>query len=351
HGVSLAATLLVTISPLAWLGGTLPLDFSAGLLGATLLCTSLFQTKQSHKQGYLWRASSYLLLAFMLQPENIWLVPAAIWAVKSQGKDDDQGSVNAFGLAVVSIVCIWVSVTAGGGSWLELWDSIVGIRPGSDSWIAGVAFWVAALGCSWMGLIHLVIGRREVEEQPAPTWVLAWIAVGVAPLVAGGLDQGPRGAFLLPIAGVGVADWLTRRTQGPAQTRWATALVATQLILTVASSYWVERRNPDRAWIAAAHEQLSDSDLLLTESSARAYLSRFRLGLSTALAGAQGAENHLSVLVEPAPKGLVLDGWGTLPKPPAWTPWIEAKLPPEGPLRRPTRALTKEGLIPFEQLP
>lgn len=351
HGVSLASTLVVMTSPLAWLGGTLPLDFSAGLLGATLLCSSLFQTKQERKQGYLWRASTYLLVAFMLQPENIWLAPAAIWAVKSQAQSGEQGSINAFGLTVVSVVCIWISVTSGGGSWTELWNSVVGLGPGSPSVLLGVAFWLSALGCAWLGLVQLVLGRREEEEQPAPTWVLAWIAVGVAPLIAGGLAQGPRGAFLLPIAAVGLGDWLTRRTQGPAQNRWAAMLVACQLLLTAGAVQVIERTNPDRDWSGLAHGLLASDDLLVTDSQAHGYLARFRHGVATCQIDAQGTEIHCSKPADPAPKGLILDAWeGPLLSPPR-TPWIEAQLPPEPPLRRPTKALTKEGLIPVEQLP
>jgi hypothetical protein len=351
HEVGLAATLIALAAPIAWLGGTLPLDFSAGLFGSTLLCTSLFQTDQKANQGYLWRASSYLLLAFMLHPENIWLAPAAIWAVSSQAKNRDQGRVNAFGLSVVSVVCLWVSVTVGGGPWSELWNSVMGTSPGSLTVISATVFWFAGLGAAWFGLGHLLLGRREAEEQPAPTWVLAWIAVGIAPLIAGGLDQGPRGAFLLPIAAIGVADWLTRRILVEHRSRWAALLVAGQLGLTVGSMWMLGQGDPHRAWSTAAHTHLAKDDLLVSPSAPHAYLARFRQGISSFQIDDEGTPILGSKLAQPLPVGLVLDGWDATPLPAPNQGWVDAQLPPIGPQRRPTKALTKEGMIPASQVP
>ncbi len=351
HEVGLTASLLAVISPLAWLGGTLPLDFSAGLLGSTLLCTSLFQTQQTRKQGYLWRTSSYLLLAFLLLPESIWLAPAAIWAVSAQPKDPSQGRVNAFSLTVVSVACMWISVTSGGGHWPDLWRSVMGPIPGSSGLAAGVVFWIAGLGLTWLGLFYLLFGRREAEEQPAPTWVLAWIAVGVAPMVAGGLDEGPRGAFLLPIAAVGLADWLTRRVHVEHRSRWSAGLLASQILLTTGGVWILERQDPDQQWSEVAREHLVQDDLFVSPSPPRAYLARFRQGVSTCQIDAQGVAVHQSKLAEPAPSGLVLDGWEGSVSYPTLAPWVEAQLPPRGPQRRPTQVIKKEGLIPAPQRP
>ncbi len=351
HEIGLTASLLAVISPLAWLGGTLPIDFSAGLLGSTLLCTSLFQTEQRSKQGYLWRAASYLLLAFLLLPENIWLAPAAIWAVNAQAKDPNQGRGNAFSLTVVGVACLWISVTSGGGHWSDLWHSIMGPIPGSSSLGGALVFWISGLGFAWLGLFHLLFGRREAEEQPAPTWVLAWIVVGVAPLVAGGLNEGPRGAFLLPIAAVGLADWLTRRAHVEHRSRWSAALLACQLLLTAGCVCMLEHQDPEQHWSEAAQEHFQEDDLFVSPSPARAYLARFRQGVSTCQIDAQGRAVHRSNFAEPAAGGLVLDGWEGAVSHPALAPWVEEQLPPRGPQRRPTQVLKKEGLIPALQRP
>ena len=351
HEVGLAATLVVAISPLAWLGGTLPIEFSAGLFGSTLLCTSLFQTQQSRKQGYMWRATSYLLLAFMLQPENIWLAPAAIWAVDSRGKGQAQARTNAFSLAVVTGLCLWVSVTVGGGQWPDLWSAILGNLSGSPSILAGIGFWLAALGCAWLGLFYLLLGRREAEEQPAPNWVLAWIAVGVAPIVVGGLEHGPRGAFLLPMAGIGVADWLTRRVHVEHRAHWSSAMVAVQILLTAACAWGLQQTNPDRAWSQAAQAHFTPDDLFLSDSVPRAYLARFRQGVSTGLSDELGTEIHSSKRKGSPSRGLVLDGWAATPEPTTIPSWIDSQLPSNAPERRPLKVLTKEGLIPAQQVP
>ncbi|HRV83070.1 MAG TPA: hypothetical protein P5218_16685, partial [Planctomycetota bacterium] len=54
------SSLVALTCPVAWLGATLPTDYAAGVLGAALLATELFQTKQNKAFGYLWRVSIWL---------------------------------------------------------------------------------------------------------------------------------------------------------------------------------------------------------------------------------------------------------------------------------------------------
>ncbi|MCA9002187.1 MAG: hypothetical protein KDB61_09700, partial [Planctomycetes bacterium] len=280
HRTSLAATLVAILSPVAWLGGTLPINYAAGLLGSTLLCTSLFQRGQTHRHGYLWRAASFLVLAYMLQPECLWLLPATLLAVIDRGKTKDSGRLNAFGLAAVFLVCLWAMGNATGDGWTEPKSTLMGSMDGSSSWYAGLGFWVVGLGAAWLGIVQLCLGSRVEEEAPAPRWVLAWLIVGLVPLMRGGDLEGPAGAFLIPIAAVGVADALTRRANSVERPKVAALFFAGQLLILGGSVWYWSSHRPHGPWFEVARTSLIDPNMRLsTDYDSRAYLARFRLGI------------------------------------------------------------------------
>ena len=286
HGLAALASGTALVGSAAWLGATQPGGFGAGILGATLLLRSLFQTRERFANGYQWRAALYLTLAFFLSPESLLLFPSVAWAVaRHRGRGRLQGPPAAAMLALAGGVPLVVLLSAGQGetsSWGHLLDSLLaGRHPGLGYLPGWILYLVGGLGVGLFGIYSLLFGRRLPEETPAPKWMVPWCLVILAPVVAGSPAEGPVGAYLIPAAAVGLADWLTRRGRGDRALLAGTWLCACQLVLTAVVVTGWSLGDPLRAWRASAQMHLEPNDVVLVRDPRRGYLLEQRWGMTT----------------------------------------------------------------------
>ena len=322
--LAMAASGIALASPMAWLGGTLPMEYSAGLLGSTLLATELFRTGQERPFGYLWRASSMLLIAFLMSQENLWLVAPSLWAVRRQAATTEQGRLSALGLLSVFAFCLWITLADREERGQALMDLAFGDGLGSSTWTGHALFWCLGLGALWYAFFSLIFTRRAREESPPPGWTWIWLIVGLTAMLAGGVQDGPRGAFLIPIGAVALADALLRQVDRAHRGKAYLALFLAHILLNVVFGIVLRASDGERVWLEMASEQLQPGDVFLTDSSPRAYMSAFRLEAPTCLVDSAGEVLHTRD-PDPTPaKRLVLDGWE---RPPSrsnglWPMWL-----------------------------
>jgi len=284
RGASLAGALTATLSPLAWLGATQPGDFAPGALGATLLLGTLFQPRQRWSGGYQVRAASLLFLAFLLSPENLLLAPAVVWAVgRRAGRG--QASLTAGPMALIVGTSVWFLVATGEVDGRPLyWHLLDTLLAGREQSLAALPLWLGTfavgLGGALLGLYTLLLGRRNSEEAPPPSWIVPWCLVVLAPVVGGSPAAGPVGGYLLPAAAVGVADWLTRREQERSARRWSVVLPLAHVLLTAVVAVTWNLTDPLRSWRADARAQLEPTDVVIAPGSERRYLLIQRWGLT-----------------------------------------------------------------------
>lgn len=285
HGLSLAAATAVVLGPGIWTAATLPLGFLPGVLGATLLAESLFRTQQRTKQGYQWRASIFSLLAFLLGPENLLLVPAAAWAVTLHPTAKALPRLlPAFNLVLVLGVALVVLMTSPGGS-LHKWNALLeSLLAGGSMDPASKLRWVlwmpAFLGAAAFGLWALAWGKRAPEESPPPHWVYAWCLVALVPLLGGSLSYGPVAGFLVPMAAVGLADSLMRMEREERVLPIAMTLVIVQLIAAFGTSGYLRWTDPLGEFRGVARASLNPTDHVVAADPDHRYLLRRRWGLS-----------------------------------------------------------------------
>jgi len=318
------SSLVALTCPVAWLGATLPTDYAAGVLGAALLATELFQTKQNKAFGYLWRVSIWLVVAFLLQAQNLWLVLPAAWAVHRQAPSRDQAALRVAGLTGVWGVCMWVVFASQPEGWHALREAAFGAGFGSSSGGAHAAFWILGLGALWFGFYSLVAGGRDPEESPPPLWCWVWMAVGLIPLWSGGNSQGPMGGLLLPMAALGLADALQRRVAPQQLVKATLALVMAHALLITVFTISLQRDDPQRAWQRVARQSLSSGDVFVTGQPERAYLSAFRMGLGTCQIDGLGGVVHAWSPTGVTGTRLIFDAWDSpaAPDPLHWPGWL-----------------------------
>lgn len=294
HSLAALASGTALLGGAAWLGATAPDGFGAGILGATLLLRSLFQTRERVVNGYQWRAALYLTLAFFLSPESLLLFPSVAWAVsRHRGRGRLQGPPAAAMLALAGGVPLVVLLSAGRGEaslWGHLLDSVLaGRNPGLASLPGWILYLVGGLGVGLFGIYSLLFGRRLPEETPAPKWMVPWCLVILAPVVGGSPAAGPVGAYLIPAAAVGLADWLTRRGRSDRALLAGTWLFTCQLVLTAVVVTGWSLGDPLRAWRANAKTHLKASDVVLVRDPQRGYLLEQRWGMTSFPVEASGA--------------------------------------------------------------
>lgn len=278
-GRNLLVAGIAVASPVVWFGATLPLDYTAALFGATLLARSLFRTEQEHPYGYLWRASTWMTIAFFLAAENLWLLCPTLWAVIDRPREREQGWLRGFGLLSVFAVVLGVHAAMQPDPFGALRQALFRDGVAWSKVLPALGVGLVGLGVSLWGLWELFAGRREPEESPPPVWVLVWVAVGLGPLVTGGWSVGPTAAFLVPMAAVG---WTVRghRYASEQQAQRVTGLaLAVQVLLSAA--LWVPLRSSDDGtdWLTDASHALQPSDGVLSDDRAHAYWSAFRFDI------------------------------------------------------------------------
>lgn len=285
RGIALASGLTALFAAGPWLGATMPGDFAPGILGATLLLRTLFQPRERLRNGYQWRATLLLALAFLLRPENMLLFPAVAWAVtRHRGRGRMPGLVPAFALALVTGFSLWVLMSGprGPSHWWHLLDTLLAGREPSLAHLPGWVLWlVGGFGVGLFGVYVLLFGRRLPEETPAPKWMVPWCLVVLAPVVGGSAAAGPVGCYLVPAAAVGLADWLTRRGREEAGVRWGAILLAAQVVATVLLVGAWRLGDPLREWRWRARAALEPTDVVGVVDARRAYLLAQRWQIAT----------------------------------------------------------------------
>ena len=283
RGVALWAALTTLLSGLAWLGATQPGDLAPGVLGATILMLNLFKVRERIPGEYLWRVSLSFILAFLMRPENLLLFPAAAWAL-AQHRSPHRlgGATGAFVFSMLSAVCLWILLDPGAdeSSVQHLLDSVLAGRGGGLSqahhWVVGG---LGGLGVGCLGLYGLLLGKRLPQESPPPSWVVLWCLVALAPVVAGKMEFGPAGGFLLPAAAVGLADWLSRREQSPVGLGLGSVLLLPQALVLVGLASTFAQADPLSEWRPAMRAELETTDRVLSADPQRRYLAKVRWNL------------------------------------------------------------------------
>jgi hypothetical protein len=283
RGVSLWAALTTLLSGLAWLGSTQPGDLAPGVLGAILLMLNLFRVEERIPGEYLWRVSLSFILAFFLRPENLLLFPSVAWAL-SQHRPSHRlgGPTGALVFSMLTALCLWILLNPGadGSSVQHLLDNVLAGRDGGLSeaplWLLGG---LGGLGLGCMGLYALLFGKRLPQESPPPSWVVPWCLVALAPVVAGKVEYGPAGGFLLPAAAVGLADWLSRREQSPVGLGMGSVLLLPQVLVLLGLASTFTLNDPLIEWRPAMRAELKSTDRILSADPQRRYLAEVRWNL------------------------------------------------------------------------
>ncbi len=282
RGVSLWAATTCLLSGLGWIGATLPSDLTAGVLGATLLMANIFRSEERLPGGYLWRVSLTFLLAFLLRPENLLLLPATIWALGLRRTSRLGGPLEAliFCLVMGVTLLILLDPQSDRSKLNHLLDCTLAGRNGT---LAGASEWIPAilggLGIALFGVYSLLLGRRLPQESPPPSWLVPWCLVALAPVATGQVAWGPVAGFVLPAAAVGLADWLSRREESPVGLGMGSVLLLPQAMILLGVGSTFRAQDPLAHWSAMARDHLQPHDRVLTADTQRRYLAHVRWGL------------------------------------------------------------------------
>ena len=236
------ATFAAFITPFAWLGGTSPVDYAPGMLGASLILWSLFHQEQTTRRGYHWRAILYFGLAYMLHMEIALLVPAVAWAVSRHPKYRGEAHINF--MAVVVVLTMSIAIGLSGSSESQRMEHLAQrALAGADDYSFGaLGSWALTLAIGvpsvLFGVYQLLFARRVEVAKRAPAWIVPWCLAALAPVIAGSPDFAPIAPYLIPAGALGIADWLNRRGTAAREMRFGGALVVLQVLATLAALQW-----------------------------------------------------------------------------------------------------------------
>lgn len=298
HLLALLAALTALLAPTAWIAGSMPLDFAPGMLGATLVLWALFRPRERVANGYHWRAATSLALAFLLRPENALLFPAVLWAVsRHRGLGRLRGPSAGLVLALATALPLFGLVSGAPERTALGWRLLDTVLAGREPSLQAAPRWILALGLGLgagvFGLYVLLLGRRLPEETPPPKWVVPWCLVVLAPVAGGRPEAGPVGAYLIPAAAVGIADWLTRTVGEKRALRRGSALLAVQLGLTAAVTFAWRASDPLADWRHTARLVLDPADVVVAADPRHGYLAGVRFRLATYPAPAEGPADQV----------------------------------------------------------
>ncbi len=236
------ATFAAFATPFAWLGGTSPVDYAPGMLGASLILWSLFHQEQTTKRGYHWRAILYFGLAYMLHMEIALLVPAVAWAVSRHPEYRKEAQINF--MAVVVVLTMSIAIGLSGSSESQRMEHLAqrALAGADDYGFRALGGWaitlLVGLPSVLFGVYQLLFARRVEVAKRAPAWIVPWCLVALAPVIAGSPSFAPIAPYLVPAGALGIADWLNRRGTSAREMRFGGALVVLQVIATLAALQW-----------------------------------------------------------------------------------------------------------------
>ena len=234
---AIPATAAAFVAPYPWIGSTSPIDYAAGMFGASLMLWSLFQPEQSTKRGYHWRAILSAGLAYMLHMESALLIPAVALAVARHPRYRSEASMNFYAVFMVLGMMIAIGL-AGTGESARVEHFAERVLGGADglSW-RSVGAWILALpigfGVILFGLYQMLFAPRGEDQKRAPMWIVPWCLAALVPVIAGTPEHAPIAPYLVPAGALGLADWLNRRGTRQGEMRFGAALVVVQVAATI----------------------------------------------------------------------------------------------------------------------
>ena len=259
RGIALLSAGILCLSPVTWMGATLPVATAWGLLGSALILAEAFRCERDRRRTRRW-LGLLLLLGWWLRPECIFLAPAAAAA---------GGKSTRVRLWLVGLLLIAASFRE-----LDL-----GLPGDPRELLPRLAWPLLGIGVGWFGLYSLLRGRRAEEESPPPAWLgvalLGWLAATLLGDLSAGSCVGPLAA----VAGLGLADLLQRQEDEASSRGLALVLVALQLTGIAATRWAWESQDPLAPWRAAARQSLQPTDLALTLDRSQAHLLVRRFGV------------------------------------------------------------------------
>ncbi len=273
-GVSLATSVAVLLSPVAWVAGTTPGPAALGALVSLLLLREVW----SKRRPAIFNVVLVWCAAVWCAPVNAWLLPAVAWAVGNSREEPRRGRVAA--LAVLGFGL------AGLGLLLPLTEGLAreAIFGGSSGWGQIIAWGMGllpGLGLAALAAASLFLLRRHESEARPPRWLQLWCLL---PLFAVALGGSPTWEipylWLVPPALIGGLDLLARLEERVIA-RFSAAAVGAQgaILLGVLSIF--SSTDPLAGWRKNASETLEPGDLVFTTRADHAYLLRERWGLET----------------------------------------------------------------------
>ena len=322
HAVALPSTLIALLSPLGWLGSTTACDLSLGVLLTSWLMHELFAERSVRRVVVVYAVgiSLHVDVVLLLPAAALSMLGAPSGGGETAGRAKSAWTVAAAGLAIVLLA------------------GARGLLPGGSLWplhfqVDGL-FVPVMLGLALWGLVAPWLrASREVARPPA--WCVAFLLVPLPTLVTRG---GAQGAWLIPVAALGLADFIQRGRTEHATVARGLALLGLQLAATAALTFGWESMDPNRAWRATARAELEPSDLVLTDDPLHTFYLAQRWGLEVAWSGDPDLNERLDGARE-AGRRVVLDTAGTADPAPAAIGSVY-RLSPEGleaPEERPER--------------
>lgn len=316
HPLAIRSVWIAILAPLALLGASTPVLLAPGILGATLLARELFRLRKDRSMRALWRVSSVFLLALLLDPANLLLLPAAALALVplATARRIPPWTLPASLVATIGY-CVWILLSAGD---LEASDQLLeamlaGGRGASVESLGSWLIWLPlSLGAGWLGIFALLGGRRTAEESPPPTWVRAWCLMALAPIIGGDPWALPALGLLLPLCTIGIADHLGRMDEEFKILRRTRVLLLVQLALGAAVILGLYSTDPLSSWRHQAQQSLNPGDHVLSQHPGHLYLLRHRYGVTAEDPDDPGATQRALKATEQG-RRLVLDGALTNP--------------------------------------
>ena len=304
---ALTVTLIVLLSPVAWLAGTTPGPEAAGLWVVTWLFSLVWGGH--HEPAPARRGFAVLLVLALgagLTGSLAWLLPAVAFALAGGTSPGQAGRrFRAIKWALIGSLVISVSyLLLGGkpeGTGLGVSPAALGtpgVLPGTeDPGLLG-AVWrtltlLPALGVCLLGLAALCFERRNESEEPPPRWLLGWALLPLAAFAVTGEARELPHLHLLPLAALGGFDFLGRREDElDARLVLSTVVLAAGLLL--GSLHLLHSSDPLASWRAHAQESLEPTDLVVSSDVEHLYLLRVRWGVEAL--GLGEAKAHPEVL-------------------------------------------------------
>lgn len=273
-GVSLATSLVVLLSPVAWVAGTTPGPAALGMLATLVLLRVVWL---SDRPAFFASAASWGI-AVWCAPVSVWLLPAVIWAVWDADRGTRRGQLTAAAAAILGGVWLWIfapltpsflreAIFGGSAGWGQIVAWGMGLLPG--------------LGLAALATASLFLLRRHESEARPPRWLLLWCLLPLAAVALGGSPtwEIPY-LWILPPALIGGLDLLSRLEERVVA-RFSLAAVVVQGTILLGVLAIFSSTDPLTEWRKSASEILDPEDLVFTTRADHAYLLRERWGLET----------------------------------------------------------------------